>query len=290
MTPRMIVEWGEVEAGLNAIHGALEGVAGSRTLADISPRLRDRAITEFGRRADVASTSRGSQDISHTYEWGKRGLVEGRLWYPVLTGGGQSSSISFDFHDSTIRVPLGGTDATDREQRAAAEAAGARRAVHIWKRKASDLEYNTSWVVEAGNPSPETLAEPGSSAPSKSLIIYRRTGGTPMFRRRWRNYSPYTNNFTNFFNGYWDHIAPDLIEQDLADNFERKVAPQVHKIIEQESRGKGMIRPATMSAPGPITMVSQGKPIIPGTFATKPSRRAANAIRKRMKEAFRRIR
>lgn len=282
----MIIEWGEVEAGISAIHGAMQGVAGMQVKRELSPRIRSDVLKDFGRQADLFASKPGS-GIAHVYEWGMEGQYAGRLWKGVPSGSGSTARVTFTFLPSTATVLLGGDEQSDAAQRRDAEKAGAERAYHVWTNKAADQEYNSRFVITAGT-SPESVVQPGSSkkrgtaSPTKFLLIYDQNGN-PLFRRRWINYSEYTGNFTTFFENFWEHEAPRMVEAELVAGFERVIKPMIHKEIKDQARGRGMIHPGT-PAPQVINSYSNGRPF--RGFAKRANAIVEKKVRKLMKDVW----
>lgn len=246
---QFIIDVGELENAIRAMHGVAQAFAGQRSVNVNSSTFRRSAVREFGQMADRRAAQYDS-DIGHVYEWGDqhdKAIADSsvRLWEISISGTGKSARAKVVFHPSNepVPIPAGEQDVP--------------RAVHIWADKAVEQETETQWHLRAGQ-SAKTRVSGG-----QSQWLYPTLHGRKIYTKKWISYSNYTGNFQAFFEEFWAGAGQKYIEQDLNRRLKRDAEPRLYRMISNEvSRGRTVAAGLGAAAiPSPVVVQAKGRPV-----------------------------
>lgn len=254
------------------MYAAAEGFAGKRSAEKIGSQGLRKVHEEFGRQADALSL-KDDGGIPHVYEYGMEGMESGRLWRAPITGVGERQSVNFFFEKSVKTVPIPQNELAD------AAARGFTRAEHVWADKAIDQEYTRVFEIRAGGPAPTRVTE----GQSQWLLIYDGRG-EPMYRKTWRNYSPYVGNFRAFFETFWntepERILESQGEEFLEKDFKKEIEREVQAKVREARRTGSRYAPT----PSIVSVTVKG---VPRKLNTNPDRSMVSKMNRSMRRMYR---
>jgi hypothetical protein len=270
---QIAIDYGEIDAGLQAIASAGAAMASPKALKAMTDWMGRSGNAAFNLRADQVGPS-----ISHMYEWGEVGRPDGRLWDIVWVTNGAKTTGSLAFKPSNRLKPK---ERWQEEHEARNE--GISFGQRMWPNKAFEQETRATfrWAPGAPKRQGDTLGQGKLGPIEKTEFIVNFFHGRVVFMKRPMTVrNEYRGRMQGLWKMFWGAEFPKRITA---------VAPRVEKeyatIMEQEIM-KEVLRARLMSkmpvpVPGrPVTVTSRRRPS--GRAQTGPNPRVTAKIVGRM--------
>lgn len=203
-------DFGEIEAGLRAIHGAAIGLVGVDTETVIRESVAREMEHGFEFYIDTVATS-GEFDLAHVYEWGHVGEQAFRLfdmrWQ--RTRAGLFGDVQWLQSEALVPLPP--------------EADESKRSRHIFPWKASILEEGPDhFRIRAGITRDTVVTRPGGKTP-RVLTWYNRSG-KQIFSPRATISNPHAGEFHRAWRQFFSTNVKQVVLQDVEREFTQAVS------------------------------------------------------------------
>jgi hypothetical protein len=277
---QIAIDFGEIEAGLQAIMAAGVAFTHQRTMDAFTEYAANTGHSAFGLRADQVSPS-----IAHMYEWGQVGNPAGRLWVVNWTSSSGKRTGQLAFLPSKLHRPKEDWQL----QREADE--GISFGQRVWPNKAMEQETRAAFRWAPGAPK-RGNDKPGIGKGGREIarteFIVNYSGGRLIFSKRpitVRN--EYQGRMTALWAAFWGTEWPKRMGS---------VVPKVEKeygtLIEADAMrsiaaARGVSR-MPVARPGETVSITSRRRPFTGKINVNPSKQQVDRLVGRMVQRWRR--
>lgn len=280
----IVVDYGEVEAALRAIHGVARGLASDATANNARAAFQRASVDKFSKSLDLAAVGNPAL-LGHVYEYNPAGRDEnevntteaGRLWRIQQKGSGGRFTGRVFFMPSTEYKPIPDAIAKD------ADAAGVTLARHIFSNKARVLENVQAFQSQVGV---QKYSKRVGGTKNPRSLVYQNPMGDIEFRFARTVSNPYFGQFRAYWEMFWNSTAQRKIIAPMSNDWTRTANSEGKRLIQSEVRAASST-PIPRNIPG-FHQTVNGKPF-GGMFNTAPKGRVAKAIERVLRDRWSRI-